>query len=463
MPLDCSSIVRRGTERRRPRRHCRPSPTVAQPEQPVGVTVLTKKPFDVHGQSCEFRFYNNETTMDEFEPYVEANRRRWPENLATIVVEATRPETACHGTGNLPTGLRDQLARITANRLPTHIIDSVFNGQVRQPYVPGERGNARGNAAWVLKYRGGTGLFHDNPEPNSKQADHLMTETTWVGAWVGRQVLVTAKPRHEEKPKPPMAVIIIYRHPRHASSDPNYYGKKMADQYTTMGTNYRWAGVRDQPLFLFMDMDRLFNKFHVNIATSSLRINKYMDPGPYDRRHGVIPRVGRLKEALLTLAEFRTEFKTHELARKSMEKIVQYYVTVDEKTDHSRQTSSDRLCDMLYQLGNEQETLNLEVEMLQEQCVYLMDTEFNTVAARTDARLGVLTVLAFVLTPAGFVVSLFSVIESGTTQLIVSTIMVAFFSIVVYIAVDGLYKSAERKKLPNGLFAPERDRINGNW
>lgn len=242
------------------------------------MTVLTKKPFDVHGQSCEFRFYNNETTMDELEPYVEANRRRWPENLAVIVVEVTRPETACHGTVSctLSPDIRGQLARLTDNRLPRHIIDSVINGQVRQPYLPGERGNALGNAAWVLKYRGGTGVFHDNPKPDSDRADHLLMETTWVGAWVGRRVPVTVKTTHEEKAKPPMAVIIICRHPRNSSSDPNYYGKKMAEQYTTKGTNYRWAGVREQPLFLFADMDRLFNNFQVNIATCSLRINKYM-------------------------------------------------------------------------------------------------------------------------------------------------------------------------------------------
>lgn len=144
-----------------------------------------------------------------------------------------------------------------------------------------------------------------------------------------------------------------------------------------------------------------------------------------------------------------------------MDKIVQCHV--DENTDPSRQTPSGRLYDRLYQLGNELETLNLEVEMLREQCVYLMDTEFNTVAARTDARLGILTVLAFVLTPAGFVVSVFSVIDTGTTQLIVSTTIVAFFSVVVYIVVDGLYRLSERKELRNGLAAPERDHRDGKW
>lgn len=117
------------------------------------------------------------------------------------------------------------------------------------------------------------------------------------------------------------------------------------------------------------------------------------------------------------------------------------------------QGQSSRLCDRIYDLGTELETSNLQVDMLREQCIYLMDSEFNTVAARTDARLGILTVLAFVLTPAGFVVSLFSVIDAGTTQLIVSTVLVAFFSVVIYVVVDGLYRLAEQKRLPSDLEA----------
>lgn len=122
---------------------------------------------------------------------------------------------------------------------------------------------------------------------------------------------------------------------------------------------------------------------------------------------------------------------------------------------------SDRLSDRLTDLANDLETSNLQVDMLREQCLYLMDSEFNTVTARTDARLGILTLLAFVLTPAGFVVSLFSVIDAGTTQLIVSTILVAFFSIVIYVLVDGLYRWAERKQLPSALAVSERDHMDG--
>jgi Mg2+ and Co2+ transporter CorA len=159
------------------------------------------------------------------------------------------------------------------------------------------------------------------------------------------------------------------------------------------------------------------------------------------------------------VAEFRQEFKTHEIARKSMEKIVQPFV--DQSTRRQRQCQSERLCDRLYDLGNELETVNLEVEMLREQCIYLMDSEFNTVAARTDARLSILTILAYVITPAGFVVTLFSVITAGTTQLIVSTILVGSFSIVIYIVVDGLYRSAERRRLPNDLAVPARSHVGG--
>lgn len=122
---------------------------------------------------------------------------------------------------------------------------------------------------------------------------------------------------------------------------------------------------------------------------------------------------------------------------------------------------SSRLCDRLSDLENDLETSNLQVDMLREQCMYLMDSEFNTVAARTDARLGILTVLAFILTPAGFVVSLFSVIDSGTIQLIVSTVLVAFFSVVIYVVVDRVYRSAEKTKLESAL-AVERGHPYGD-
>lgn len=160
----------------------------------------------------------------------------------------------------------------------------------------------------------------------------------------------------------------------------------------------------------------------------------------------------------ISVAEFRQDFKTHEIAQKSMERTFRQYV--EQSTNHPNQ--ADSLCDRLYDLGNELETVNLEVDMLREQCIYLMDAEFNTVAARTDARLGILTILAFVLTPAGFVVSLFSVIDTGTTQLVISTVVVALFSIVIYAVIDGLYRSAERKPLPSDVAASGRDRIDGD-
>lgn len=98
--------------------------------------------------------------------------------------------------------------------------------------------------------------------------------------------------------------------------------------------------------------------------------------------------------------------------------------------------------------------------MLREQCIYLMDSEFNIVAARTDARLGILTVLAFILTPAGFVVSLFSVIDAGTTELVISTVLVAFFSVVIFVIVDGLYRMAEGKPRLGALASSKKDHNN---
>lgn len=142
-----------------------------------------------------------------------------------------------------------------------------------------------------------------------------------------------------------------------------------------------------------------------------------------------------------------------------MERILQHYVK--QTTDRSER-NSERLLDRLYDLGNEVETVDLEVNMLREQCVYLMDAEFNTVAARTDARLGILTVLAYVLTPAGFVLTLFSVINAGTTQLIISTVVVGFFSVVVYVVVDLLYKFLEQKQLPNRLAASAVNGMDGD-
>lgn len=135
----------------------------------------------------------------------------------------------------------------------------------------------------------------------------------------------------------------------------------------------------------------------------------------------------------VSVSEVRQECKTHEIARKTIEKIVQHHVDENtyrhdallERIDRARYESG-RLCDRLYDLANELETSSLQVDTLREQCLYLMDSEFNTVAARTDARLIILTLLAFVLTPAGFVVSPFSVIDAGTTQLIISTVLCCF-------------------------------------
>lgn len=107
---------------------------------------------------------------------------------------------------------------------------------------------------------------------------------------------------------------------------------------------------------------------------------------------------------MVPVAEFRQGFKTHEVAQKSIEKIHQHHIEKDTYRSnllHDRVVGraiyqSSRLCDRSYDLGNDLETSNLQVDMLREQCLYLLDSDFNTLAARTDARLGILTVLAFV-------------------------------------------------------------------
>lgn len=261
----CPNIgARRDMEIIRPKRHRQPGVSNAQPEQPVGVTVLTEKSFGGTAQIWEPRHFNK-TDLGELTPHVEAYRSRWPDDLVIIIVDVT---------GKLPVGLDAELIKLTDRRFPAHIIGSVLNEQTRQPYVPGEGNRVPGNAAWVLKYRGGSGVFHDNPVRDSKKAFGLLTETTWIAAWVGRQVVAHAETPRGKPVLSPMAVIIFSRRQRRTSSDCNYYGKLLANQYER--TRYRWKFVRDQPLFLFMDLDRLFNNFKVNVATTKWEINTHM-------------------------------------------------------------------------------------------------------------------------------------------------------------------------------------------
>ncbi|KAI7785004.1 hypothetical protein LA080_008403 [Diaporthe eres] len=460
-------------ERKQSKRRYRQSVNSAGPEQPVDVTVLTERSFLPSAQVYERPHHFDETTLGELTPHVETYRSRWPDDLVIIVAEVTEQTRSWRTApgSELYGSLKRQLSGLTGHRFPRHIINSVVNERPRQPYVPGEGGGVRGNVAWALKYRGGNGVFPNHPGPDSPEAEDLLTETTWIGAWVGcREAVLAEVPGDQgERLQPPMAVVIFPRDGRRAPSDHHYYARRLIEQYRKPSTMYWWRNVREQPLFLFMDLHHLFNNFKTIVATADWEVNKVMEPASYSRRDKVISRVARLREALIRLSEFRQEFKTHEIAQRSIEKIVHHHgeqdtyrhgVLVDRVARARYQ--SDRLNDRLTDLANDLETSNLQVEMLREQCVYLMDSEFNTVAARTDARLGILTLLAFVLTPAGFAVSLFSAIDAGTTQLIVSTVLVAFFSIVIYVVVDGLYRWAERKKLPSALAVSERNHIDGD-
>lgn len=55
-----------------------------------------------------------------------------------------------------------------------------------------------------------------------------------------------------------------------------YYAMKMINKYTEGSYDYWWKCVCDQPLFLFMDLHRLFNNFRANVATADWEVNKVM-------------------------------------------------------------------------------------------------------------------------------------------------------------------------------------------
>lgn len=264
-------------ERRRPKRNHRPSLNYAQHEQPVDVTVLTERSFFKSPQVYEVPHHFDETTLEELTPQVQAFRSRWPDDLVIIVAEVGKPSRSWRANpmGDMHADLKQQLYGLTGRRFPMHIINSVVNERPRQPYVPGEGGGVRGNAAWVLKYRGGNGVFPNHPPPYSDAAIDLLTETTWIGAWVGCQEAVLAKVPGESL-RPPMAVIIFPRDGRRAPSDHHYYARRMIDQYRKETTKYWWRCVREQPLFLFLDLYRLFNNFKTNVATADWEVNEVM-------------------------------------------------------------------------------------------------------------------------------------------------------------------------------------------
>lgn len=263
-------------ERRRSKRYHRPSGDYPQHELRVDVTVLTERSFLGPSEPPHF----TEANLGELTQHVQAYRSRWPDELVIIIAEVKRPkeiprDAPGNGTGGLYTDLKNRLYELTGGRFPRHIIDSVIKERIRQPYVPGHGGGVRGNAAWVLKYRGGTGVFPNHPEPDSLEAERLLSQETWIGAWVGcrESVLATGQvPKRRLGPAPPMAVVVFPRYGRRTS----YYAMKMIDKYTEGSYDYWWRCVRDQPLFLFMDLHRLFNNFKANVATADWEVNKVM-------------------------------------------------------------------------------------------------------------------------------------------------------------------------------------------
>lgn len=280
-------------EKRRSSRHRQPSLNYAQPEepvQPVDVTVLTERslgnPSGSPPEAFERARKFNENTLRDLTPHVQAYRSRWPDDLVIIIAEVSKPTRswrAARGSdmGTMHKGLKRQLYALTGYRFPEHIINSVVNKRLRQPYVPGEGGGVRGNVAWVLKYRGGNGVFPNQPGPRTDEAVDLLTETTWIGAWVGcREAVLDEEPdkglRPDGRLQPPMAVIIFPRERRRTSSDHHYYATSMIEQYMVPSTKYWWKQVREQPLFLFMHLHHLFNNVKTNVATADWEVNQRM-------------------------------------------------------------------------------------------------------------------------------------------------------------------------------------------
>lgn len=253
-----------------------------QPEPRVDVTLLAESGSSEFPHAYETPQYFDETDLGELTAEVKAFHSRWPEELAVIVVELIEPTRSWRAApGNGMDGpyanLKKQLSKLTGYRFPEHIIDLVVKERPRQPYVPGQGGGVRGNVAWALKYRGGIGVFPNHPAPWSPDAEKLLNETTWIGAWVGCRESVLAKlPDERATPQPPMAVIIFPLHRRPKSSEHHYYGNMMIDQYKVGTTKYWWKCVLGQPLFLFMDLHRLFNNFKSIVAMADWEVNQNM-------------------------------------------------------------------------------------------------------------------------------------------------------------------------------------------
>jgi hypothetical protein len=106
------------------------------------VTVLTEKSFEEYEQICEPRYFD-ETDLGELTPHVKEYRRRWPKDLVIIIAEVA---------GKLPDYLRVQLTELTDRRFPRHIINSVVNERIHQPYVPGEGEQRRVGAQIPRRY-----------------------------------------------------------------------------------------------------------------------------------------------------------------------------------------------------------------------------------------------------------------------------------------------------------------------
>lgn len=270
-------------DERRPKRYRRPSLNYAQPaqpEEPVYVTVLTQRSFfkPPHPKVYEDPRHFDHSELDELTSHVKAYRGQQPNDLVIIIAEVTEPTSCRVATGNDMgepyADLKTRLHDLTGARFPKRIINSVVNKRPGQPYAPGEGGAVLGNVAWVLKYHGGSGVFPGSTRPSSQDPISLLTEKTWIGAWVGRR----ETEKTDKRTRPPMAVIIFHRDQRSRSyNHHHYHGMMMIDQYRA--TAYRWRCVREQPLFLSMDLDRLFNGFEANVAKTYREVNGIMVSG----------------------------------------------------------------------------------------------------------------------------------------------------------------------------------------
>ncbi|KAI0137526.1 hypothetical protein BJ170DRAFT_606209 [Xylariales sp. AK1849] len=210
---------------------------------------------------------------------------------------------------------RDQTAlgevyHMTDERFPKHLVDSVLKKRIRQPFNPGQGGGARGNVAYTMNHRGGTGVFPEEPA----RVDAIADRELCIGVWVGsRTTIIDEQTRQPMGELLPMVVIVFPKFRGHA----HHYARKLRRQYSRQETRSWFHGINGQPMFIFMDLYRMFTDYKSIIEFLEQDVEA-AEPDSYTRRSRVIPRVARLHGYLGLLLTYRKELHMHDIARKCM-------------------------------------------------------------------------------------------------------------------------------------------------